>query len=199
MSTSDGSRDPDPESAAAAGPQAEQPPRAMPPEPFTAAGAALAGETAPRGTTTGESRATGPRPARPLAAASRSSADLPAASNDRMDSPAPGFRRTATGEGPASLSSGPSQLGFTPVPLIASPPLPWRRRPLAALLMALIQLYRLWLSPLLGPRCRFIPSCSAYGLEAIRRHGPWRGSWLTFTRLCRCHPFTPCGCDPVPD
>ncbi len=69
----------------------------------------------------------------------------------------------------------------------------------AALLLGLIGLYRRWLSPLLGPRCRFIPSCSAYGLEAISRHGPWRGSWLTLGRLLRCHPFTPCGCDPVPD
>ncbi|MCP9827523.1 membrane protein insertion efficiency factor YidD [Synechococcus sp. L2F] len=69
----------------------------------------------------------------------------------------------------------------------------------ARVLMGLIQAYRQWLSPLLGPRCRFIPSCSAYGLEAIQRHGPWRGGWLTARRLLRCHPFTPCGCDPVPD
>jgi putative membrane protein insertion efficiency factor len=69
----------------------------------------------------------------------------------------------------------------------------------AALLVALIGAYRRWLSPLLGPRCRFIPSCSAYGLEAIGRHGPWRGGWLTLRRIGRCHPFTPCGCDPVPD
>ena len=67
------------------------------------------------------------------------------------------------------------------------------------LLLALIGGYRRWVSPLLGPRCRFIPSCSAFGLEAIERHGPWRGGWLTLRRLLRCHPFTPCGCDPVPE
>ena len=70
---------------------------------------------------------------------------------------------------------------------------------LAWLMMALIGFYRRFISPLLGPRCRFTPTCSAYGLEAIQRHGPWKGAWLTFKRLLRCHPFTPCGCDPVPD
>jgi putative membrane protein insertion efficiency factor len=97
------------------------------------------------------------------------------------------------------LSVGPQELGFAPAPGDGPSPLPWRSRPLAALLLALIGLYRRWLSPLLGPRCRFIPSCSAYGLEAIGRHGPWRGGWLTLRRLLRCHPLTPCGCDPVPD
>ena len=72
-------------------------------------------------------------------------------------------------------------------------------RLLAGVMLPLIGFYRRWLSPLLGPRCRFIPTCSAYGLEAIQRHGPWRGGWLTLRRLLRCHPFTPCGCDPVPD
>ncbi len=100
------------------------------------------------------------------------------------------------------LSVGPQRLGLQPEPGLASVgaaaggPL---ERWLALLLLALIGLYRQWISPLLGPRCRFIPSCSAYGLEAISRHGPWRGSWLTLRRLLRCHPFTPCGCDPVPD
>lgn len=85
------------------------------------------------------------------------------------------------------LSVGPETLSLAP------------SRWLALVLLALIGAYRRWISPLLGPRCRFIPSCSAYGLEAISRHGPWRGGWLTLLRLLRCHPFTPCGCDPVPD
>ena len=72
-------------------------------------------------------------------------------------------------------------------------------RLVGAVMLALISFYRRWISPLIGPRCRFTPTCSAYGLEAIQRHGPWRGGWLTLRRLLRCHPFTPCGCDPVPD
>lgn len=66
------------------------------------------------------------------------------------------------------------------------------------LLTALITLYRFAISPLLGPRCRFYPSCSAYALEAIRRFGAARGSWLAAKRLARCHPFNPGGYDPVP-
>ena len=72
-------------------------------------------------------------------------------------------------------------------------------RLVGVVMLALISFYRQWISPLIGPRCRFIPTCSAYGIEAIERHGPWRGGWLTLRRLLRCHPFTPCGCDPVPD
>jgi len=70
---------------------------------------------------------------------------------------------------------------------------------IAFVYVALIALYQKWISPLLGPSCRFIPSCSAYGIEAVTKHGPWRGGWLTLKRLSKCHPFTPCGCDPVPD
>ena len=73
-------------------------------------------------------------------------------------------------------------------------------RPSAAarVLMALIGGYRRFISPLLGPRCRFAPSCSAYALEAVREHGALRGTWLAVRRIGRCHPFNPGGFDPVP-
>jgi putative membrane protein insertion efficiency factor len=66
------------------------------------------------------------------------------------------------------------------------------------LLLALIQVYRYALSPFLGQRCRFHPSCSAYAAEALTRYGPLRGSWLAIKRVFRCHPFHPGGHDPVP-
>jgi putative membrane protein insertion efficiency factor len=68
----------------------------------------------------------------------------------------------------------------------------------ARLLMFLIGGYRRFISPMTGPHCRFVPSCSAYALEAVRRHGALRGSWLAVRRLARCHPFHPGGIDPVP-
>lgn len=61
-----------------------------------------------------------------------------------------------------------------------------------------ILVYRYTLSPMLGPRCRFTPSCSEYALQAIERHGPFTGSGLAVWRLCRCHPFNEGGPDPVP-
>ncbi|HTW75482.1 MAG TPA: membrane protein insertion efficiency factor YidD [Steroidobacteraceae bacterium] len=67
-----------------------------------------------------------------------------------------------------------------------------------AVLRTLIRLYQLLLSPLLGPRCRFYPSCSQYALEALELHGALRGSLLALRRLSRCHPFHAGGCDPVP-
>jgi putative membrane protein insertion efficiency factor len=65
-------------------------------------------------------------------------------------------------------------------------------------LLALIRLYQLFISPLLGPRCRFLPGCSAYAAEAITVHGPVRGLWLAGKRIARCHPWGGCGVDPVP-
>jgi putative membrane protein insertion efficiency factor len=68
-----------------------------------------------------------------------------------------------------------------------------------ALLVLLVRAYRAVLSPLLPPgTCRFHPSCSAYALGALERHGAARGSWLAVRRLARCHPFHPGGIDPVP-
>jgi putative membrane protein insertion efficiency factor len=66
------------------------------------------------------------------------------------------------------------------------------------LFIGAIRLYQLLLSPLLGANCRFTPSCSAYGVEAIRLHGPWRGGWLTLRRIARCRPGGGWGYDPVP-
>ena len=65
-------------------------------------------------------------------------------------------------------------------------------------LKILIRAYQLAISPLLGPRCRFYPSCSQYGLEAIEAHGALRGAWLTVKRIARCHPWHEGGFDPVP-
>jgi len=65
-------------------------------------------------------------------------------------------------------------------------------------LRTLIRAYQLVVSPLLGPSCRFAPSCSAYAMEAIAAHGPARGSWLAVQRIARCHPWHPGGVDPVP-
>jgi putative membrane protein insertion efficiency factor len=66
------------------------------------------------------------------------------------------------------------------------------------LLRALIRLYRYFLSPMLGPSCRFYPSCSEYADEALRCHGAARGSWLAAKRIACCHPWHPGGFDPVP-
>lgn len=65
-------------------------------------------------------------------------------------------------------------------------------------LMACIRGYQIFISPLLGQRCRFQPSCSHYALQAIEMHGPIRGSWLSVRRIARCHPLNAGGYDPVP-
>jgi putative membrane protein insertion efficiency factor len=68
---------------------------------------------------------------------------------------------------------------------------------LAKLLLAMLWLYRVFVSPLLGPHCRFEPSCSRYAVSAIRTKGALRGSWLALRRLLRCHPLHEGGFDPV--
>jgi len=65
-------------------------------------------------------------------------------------------------------------------------------------LIGAIRAYRIAISPLLGPACRFEPSCSVYAIEAIGRHGVVRGSWLVVKRIGRCHPLGGFGYDPVP-
>ena len=66
-------------------------------------------------------------------------------------------------------------------------------------LVRFVKLYQRLVSPLLPQACRFYPSCSAYAVEALERHGALRGSWLALKRLGRCHPFHPGGLDPVPE
>jgi uncharacterized protein len=105
---------------------------------------------------------------------------------------------------PSDPPNGP-QPGSQPTPA-ATPPRPGTAAPralptrlLVFLGVALIKLYQVTLSPFLGGHCRFIPTCSHYGVEALRTHGPFRGTWLTIVRLSRCHPFSGrSGYDPVP-
>jgi len=66
------------------------------------------------------------------------------------------------------------------------------------MLIPVVRAYRYAVSPLLGPSCRFHPSCSEYAIDALQRHGAWRGGYLAMRRLLRCHPWHPGGHDPVP-
>lgn len=77
--------------------------------------------------------------------------------------------------------------------------LSWLTRLPQRLLIGLVQAYRLLLKAWIGSACRFEPSCSAYALQALQRHGAAKGAWLTTGRLLRCHPYCAGGCDPVPD
>ncbi len=66
-------------------------------------------------------------------------------------------------------------------------------------LIQLVRAYQVAISPWLGTRCRFQPTCSSYAMTALTRHGIWRGSWLSMRRIGRCHPWGGEGYDPVPD
>lgn len=79
-----------------------------------------------------------------------------------------------------------------------SPLLPLWARVLNAPFIGLIKLYQFTLSPVMGRQCRFHPTCSWYGLDAYRTHGPFKGTWLTVRRILRCNPFVQGGYDPVP-
>jgi putative membrane protein insertion efficiency factor len=70
---------------------------------------------------------------------------------------------------------------------------------LKSLMIKLVRGYQLLISPFLGNNCRYLPSCSAYTIEAMEKWGPWRGLWLGIRRVGRCHPFHAGGYDPVPD
>ena len=65
-------------------------------------------------------------------------------------------------------------------------------------LVLLVRAYQMWVSPLFPAACRYHPTCSAFAIEAVQKHGAWRGSWLAAKRIGRCHPFRAGGFDPVP-
>lgn len=69
---------------------------------------------------------------------------------------------------------------------------------LSKLMIGLIKLYQVTLSPYIGRACRYTPTCSNYGIEAIQKHGPFKGFWLTLKRVLSCNPWGGSGYDPVP-
>ncbi|WP_158827816.1 membrane protein insertion efficiency factor YidD [Mucilaginibacter lacusdianchii] len=72
------------------------------------------------------------------------------------------------------------------------------KKAIGALFIGLIRLYQIILSPILGASCRFTPTCSHYGILAVRKYGPFKGGWLTLKRIVRCNPWGGHGHDPVP-
>ena len=71
--------------------------------------------------------------------------------------------------------------------------------PLAFIVSIPVRAYRIFGSPIVGMHCRFQPTCSAYAMEALERHGALKGSWLALRRIARCHPWGGSGMDNVPD
>lgn len=72
------------------------------------------------------------------------------------------------------------------------------KRAIGKLFLLLIRFYQYFISPLLGASCRFTPTCSQYGVEAIQKYGPFKGGWMTLKRIGRCNPWGGHGHDPVP-
>lgn len=72
------------------------------------------------------------------------------------------------------------------------------RKIFSILFSSLIRFYQSAISPFLGAKCRYTPTCSAYGLEAIRKYGPWKGGWMALRRILSCNPWGGHGYDPVP-
>ena len=68
----------------------------------------------------------------------------------------------------------------------------------ARLMLLLLRIYQYAISPMLPPRCRYTPTCSQYAVEAVSKHGAFKGGWLALKRIARCHPFGGSGHDPVP-
>ena len=69
---------------------------------------------------------------------------------------------------------------------------------LGKVFILMIRSYRAWISPMLPPSCRYVPTCSEYAMIAIKRYGAAKGGWMAFKRILRCHPFHEGGYDPVP-
>ena len=78
-----------------------------------------------------------------------------------------------------------------------TPPPGLVRRLLSGMLIGPVRVYQQMISPLIGPQCRFQPTCSEYFIQAVRKYGPLRGAWRGVCRIARCHPFHPGGDDPV--
>ncbi|MDO5607101.1 MAG: membrane protein insertion efficiency factor YidD [Capnocytophaga sp.] len=74
----------------------------------------------------------------------------------------------------------------------------WLRKILIFPLILLVRFYQIFISPLKPPSCRYTPTCSQYAVEALRKHGLFKGSWLAAKRIARCHPWGGSGYDPVP-
>jgi len=70
---------------------------------------------------------------------------------------------------------------------------------MSKLFIGLIRIYQYGISPLFPATCRYQPTCSAYGVEAVKKHGPWKGGWLAIKRISSCHPWGGHGHDPVPE